>query len=229
MSSRGNSACRSASSRCGIGGDERARMVAEGRDVSESSDDREPGRAASRWSQWMSKGAAYQGFIARMKSLGPRGFRAVLWHQGESDANQKDHDPHPAGKSLPRSISRTILRESRREIGWRFPGLSHRRVITCPAMKAVTTSAPRRLRLGSDGIAFAGPDSDALERQTARARAGKGVHFSGKGLRVHGRNGPRSNAALDRQRNGPSLEKTNGGTEWSRLRAAPREPQRSVG
>jgi len=25
-----------------------------------------------------------------MQLVGPRGFRAVLWHQGESDANQKD-------------------------------------------------------------------------------------------------------------------------------------------
>jgi len=32
--------------------------------------------------EWASKGAAYETFIARMKSVGPLGFRAVLWHQG---------------------------------------------------------------------------------------------------------------------------------------------------
>ena len=39
---------------------------------------------------WASKGTAYDAFVARMQAAGPNGFRAVLWHQGESDANQKD-------------------------------------------------------------------------------------------------------------------------------------------
>ena len=33
--------------------------------------------------QWESKGDAFAMFTARMKQLGPHGFRAVLWHQGE--------------------------------------------------------------------------------------------------------------------------------------------------
>ena len=36
--------------------------------------------------QWASKGDAYAMFVSRMKSSRPHGFRAVLWHQGESDA-----------------------------------------------------------------------------------------------------------------------------------------------
>ena len=40
--------------------------------------------------EWESLGKIYPGFIERMKAFGKNGFRAVLWHQGESDANQKD-------------------------------------------------------------------------------------------------------------------------------------------
>ena len=40
--------------------------------------------------EWESLGKIYPGFIQRMKEFGLKGFRAVLWHQGESDANQKD-------------------------------------------------------------------------------------------------------------------------------------------
>src|SRR5262249_31043377 len=40
--------------------------------------------------EWESKGAIFASFSARMKQLGPHGFRAVLWHQGESDAHQAD-------------------------------------------------------------------------------------------------------------------------------------------
>ncbi len=39
--------------------------------------------------------------------------------------------------------------------------------------------------LSQDGIALAGPDSDALKGDL-RENNGQGVHFSGKGLREHG-------------------------------------------
>lgn len=41
---------------------------------------------------WESKGSIYSTFTARMKQFGRRRFRAVLWHQGESDANPVDPD-----------------------------------------------------------------------------------------------------------------------------------------
>src|SRR5947209_13163195 len=40
--------------------------------------------------EWESTGTLFDNLTALMKSLGLHGFRAVLWHQGESDANQKD-------------------------------------------------------------------------------------------------------------------------------------------
>ena len=66
---------------------------------------------------WESQGAIFASFTSRLKSLGPRGFRAVLWHQGESDANQRD-----ATRTLPGSLYREcmekLIHSSRREIGW---------------------------------------------------------------------------------------------------------------
>src|SRR5262249_30300696 len=66
--------------------------------------------------QWESKGEIFFWFVTRMKKLGPRGFRAVLWHQGESDANQED-----ATRTLPgvryRADLEKLIRQSRQEIG----------------------------------------------------------------------------------------------------------------
>jgi len=71
-------------------------------------------------SQWASNGAAYDAFIARMRPLGHNGFRAVLWHQGESDANQKDTTRTLAGK-LYREYLEKIIRDSRRDTGFEAP------------------------------------------------------------------------------------------------------------
>src|SRR6185369_11218381 len=59
--------------------------------------------------EWQSKGTIYDAFIARMKGLGPdRSFRAVLWHQGESDANQEDAPRTLAGKLYSRYLEQVI-------------------------------------------------------------------------------------------------------------------------
>ena len=56
----------------------------------------------------------------RMKQLGPNGFRAVLWHQGESDANQPDPNRTLPGQLYRQYLEQLIL-DSRREIGWDAP------------------------------------------------------------------------------------------------------------
>ena len=61
--------------------------------------------------QWLSKGEAYDTLVDQMLELGPRGFRAVLWHQGESDVNQKDSTRTLPGK-LYREYMEKIIRES---------------------------------------------------------------------------------------------------------------------
>ena len=54
-------------------------------------------------------------FLARMQSLKGQRFRAVLWHQGESDANQKDPSRTLPGK-LYREYLEKLIRSSREAI-----------------------------------------------------------------------------------------------------------------
>jgi len=134
--------------------------------------------------QWASKGAAYEAFIARMKSVGPQGFRAVLWHQGESDANQKDATRTLSGK-LYREYLEKIIRDSRRDIGWNAPWFVAQASYHVPGDEGSDDIRAAQASLWKDGLALEGPDSDALKGKL-RERDGKGVHFSGEGLRVHG-------------------------------------------
>lgn len=133
--------------------------------------------------QWSSRGDAFAMFVARMKQAGPHGFRAVLWHQGESDANQKD----PA-RTLPGQLYRgyleKLIRESRREIGWDAPWFVALVSYHVPGDEASPDIRAAQASLWQDGIALEGPDSDAL-KGTLRERGGQGVHFSGEGLREH--------------------------------------------
>ncbi len=133
--------------------------------------------------QWVSKGEAYASFVSRMKAMGPNGFRAVLWHQGESDANQKDATRTLPGK-LYRQYLEQIIRESRRELGWEAPWFVAQVSYHVPGDEASADIRAAQASLWQDGIALAGPDSDAL-KGVLRQNEGKGVHFSGEGLRQH--------------------------------------------
>jgi pimeloyl-ACP methyl ester carboxylesterase len=133
--------------------------------------------------RWESKGALYSSFRGRMRQLGPRGFRAVLWHQGESDANQKD----PA-RTLPGTLYREylerLIRDSRKEIGWEAPWFVARASYHGPGDESSPDIRAAQEALRGAGVALEGPDSDALKGEF-RDGGGKGVHFSGPGLREH--------------------------------------------
>lgn len=161
---------------------------------------------------WISKGDAYENFIRRMKSAGPRGFRAVLWHQGESDANQKDSTRTLSGK-LYREYLEKIIRDSRREIAWETPWFVALASYHVPGDEGSEDIRAAQASLWKDGIALEGPDSDAL-KGTLRERNGQGVHFSGEGLRQHGaRWADKVLPWLESQWTMP--RRSNGGTEWS--------------
>ena len=133
--------------------------------------------------QWESKGDAYAAFVARMKSVGPRGFRAVLWHQGESDANQNDPTRTLPG-ALYREYLEKLIRQSRRDIGWDAPWFVAQASYHVPGDEGSDDIRAAQASLWKDGIALEGPDSDALKGKL-RERDGQGVHFSGPGLREH--------------------------------------------
>ncbi|MEP6670949.1 MAG: sialate O-acetylesterase [Chthoniobacter sp.] len=132
---------------------------------------------------WESNGEAFANFVARMKQAGPHGFRAVLWHQGESDANQKD-----AARTLPGNLYREylerVIRESRREIGWDAPWFVAQVSYHVPGDEASPDIRKAQASLWRDGPALEGPDSDALKGALREAN-GQGVHFSDVGLQEH--------------------------------------------
>ncbi len=145
---------------------------------------------------WESKGEAFSMLVARMKQAGPQGIRAVLWHQGESDANQ----PDPA-RTLPgadyRKCLGIIIRKSRRESGLEAPWFVAQASYHVPGEESSPDLRAAQAALWKEGIALEGPDTDALKGDLREAD-GQGVHFSGKGLRAH--------AVLWEQKLGPWLE-----------------------
>jgi hypothetical protein len=128
--------------------------------------------------EWESKGEAFDMLTGRMKQLGARGFRAVLWHQGESDAGQPDPKRTLIGKPY-RVYLEQLIRESRKEIGWDAPWLVA--LVSSHGGEGVPEMRDAQKSLWDDGIALEGPDSDAL-----RGDLRDGVHFSDKGLQKHG-------------------------------------------
>ena len=160
---------------------------------------------------WASKGTAYDAFVARMQAAGPNGFRAVLWHQGESDANQRDSACTLAG-TLYGEYLKKIITDSRRAIAWTAPWFVAQASYHVPGDEGSEDIRAAQAALWRDGIALEGPDSDAL-KGALREREGRGVHFSGPGLREHGaRWAAKVLPWLNTQWTQP--RQAQGGTEW---------------
>jgi hypothetical protein len=134
--------------------------------------------------EWESSGRLFDGMLERIRQLGRGGFRALLWHQGESDANQvPGHEMTPADY---RRMLERIVRESRRQAGWEFPWLVAQATYHNPAEALSPEIREAQASLWKDGIALEGPDTDILTGDN-RQNGGKGVHLSGKGLEAHGK------------------------------------------
>ena len=133
--------------------------------------------------QWEARGAIFSVFSLRLKDLGPRGFRAVLWHQGESDANQRDTTRTLAG-DLYRKFLLEFITASRREVGWDFPWFVAQVSYHSPDDPGSPDIRAAQASLWNTNGVFPGPDTDALAGDF-RDHAGNGIHFSGKGLREH--------------------------------------------
>lgn len=167
---------------------------------------------------WSSNGSAFDMLVQRMKLVGPLGFRAVLWHQGESDANQKDASRTLSG-SLYREYLENIIRESRRTIGWEAPWFVAQASYHVPGDEGSEEIRGAQASLWRDGIAHEGPDSDSLKGEL-RERNGQGVHFSGPGLRQHGAKWAEKILPwIDEQWTAPKT--AGGGTQWSRYESLP--------
>lgn len=134
---------------------------------------------------WESNGDAFAQLAGRLRQLGPHGCRAVLWHQGESDANQPDPVRTLPGVRYEEYLTR-LIRDCRQAAGWDLPWVVAQVSYHVPGDEGSPEIRAAQAAVWRSGVAVEGPDSDAL-RGRLRDTDGKGVHFSGPGLHEHGR------------------------------------------
>ena len=132
----------------------------------------------------ISDGTLFDGLLMRLQQLGPHGFRALLWHQGESDAHQSPE--HEISASAYARMMRQIIHASRREAGWDFPWLVAVATYHKPDDQGSPLLRQAQRSLWQNGVALHGPDTDTLG-PAYRQNQGRGVHFNDTGLKLHGR------------------------------------------
>lgn len=115
--------------------------------------------------------------MTRVNQLGPRGFRAVLWHQGEADVGM------PAEEYYQKL--RRVIETSREEAGWDIPWFVARVSYHNSDKPSFETTRTAQAKLWAEGVALEGPDTDTLTGDH-RDYDGTGIHFSPKGLEAHG-------------------------------------------
>lgn len=132
---------------------------------------------------WASSGAIYDSLIQRARMLGTNGFRAILWHQGESDNHQ------PPGRDIPPSEYqadlRELIRSSRHDLGWEVPWVVAQASYHVPSEPGSQKLRDAQIAVTRDGFAVEGPNTDTLGSEF-RENGGQGVHFNSLGLRRHG-------------------------------------------
>ncbi|MBX7210523.1 MAG: family 16 glycosylhydrolase [Verrucomicrobiaceae bacterium] len=134
--------------------------------------------------EFESTGALFDKLTVPMKALGTAGFRAVLWHQGESDAGQA-RGGFPADRQISGAqyveFMEQLIRRSRNAAAWPVPWFTA--VTTFHSEQDARDEEFRDAMqsLWRKGLSWPGPDTDTL-RGDLRA----GVHFNGKGLQKHG-------------------------------------------
>jgi hypothetical protein len=133
---------------------------------------------------WESDGTLFDGMMNTVHALGRRGFRALLWHQGESDAHQQPAHDIPASEYA-RMLER-IIRVSRERAGLDYPWFVAQASYHTPDDPSCPPIRDAQRSLWQSGLALEGPDTDQLTGDN-RQNGGRGVHFSAKGLEAHGR------------------------------------------
>lgn len=135
------------------------------------------GHGGTSVNQWQPGGELFPWLMTRIWQLGPQGFRAVLWHQGESDVAM------PTAEYVAKLGN--VIRESQQAAGWYFPWGVAQVSYHNPESPRFETTREAHQALWDKGVAFIGPDTDLLTGDH-RDFDGQGIHFSPKGLTVHG-------------------------------------------
>ena len=132
---------------------------------------------------WTCTGEPFRCLADSVRPLGPNGFRAVLWHQGESDGKQ------PAGHNITpdqyRQYLTRVIRATEEAAGWKAPWFVAIATYHGPTDTGTPDLRAAQKRLSTDGVSLEGPDTDELGIPY-RDLNGQGIHFSGRGLRRHG-------------------------------------------
>lgn len=131
----------------------------------------------------VSDGTLYDGMMKRIHQLGKHGFRALLWHQGESDAHQAVE--HSISAEQYRTTMVELIRASRESAGWKFPWMVAEATYHSPKDSSDSAIERAQQSLWQSGIALEGPNTDTLGSEF-RQDHGAGVHFSDAGLKAHG-------------------------------------------
>jgi hypothetical protein len=135
------------------------------------------GHGGTNVDQWQPDEELHNWMMTRIYELGPYGFRALLWHQGEADADTPSDEYYE-------KLKRTIL-ASKVAAGWDFPWFVARASYHNPDHPSWPGPRAGQQRIWEEGLALPGPDTDTLGGEY-RDLGGKGAHFNAKGLKVHG-------------------------------------------
>ena len=133
--------------------------------------------------EWESDGVLFNRLVQRFAVLGPKGFRAVLWHQGESDAGQA-RAGYPADRQITGEqyfdFMGILIRAAQEKAGWPVPWFTAQTTYHVGDPSDAEFRAAMK-KLWDKGVSLEGPDTDTLG-EVYRS----GVHFNGKGQRAHG-------------------------------------------
>lgn len=139
--------------------------------------------------QWLPGGTLYPRLRDALVALGPNGARAVLWHQGESDA------AGGTSRTVYAARLRTVIRASRVDAGYDVPwGIARVGFVPGLAQAPIDAIVAGQDAViagiaggaGDDGVGevFAGPPTDDIVGPAWRS---DGIHFNAAGLTEHGR------------------------------------------
>ena len=123
------------------------------------------GHSGTSVNQWIPGGELFRWMTTRMKELGREGFRAVLWHQGESGVID-------VGGRVYAEMT-ALIEESRRAVGWEVPWFVAEVSYHNPSQTSFPTTRAGQKKLWDLGVAFEGPDTDTLTGDN-RDEGGKG-------------------------------------------------------
>jgi len=130
-----------------------------------------------------SDGTLFDGLMERIEQLGPHGFRAVLWHQGESDSHQLPE--HEITADVYRRMLEEVILASRKRAGWEIPWFVAQATYHTPSDTSCQQIRDAQESLWRTGIAIQGPDTDTLTSEY-RQNNGQGTHMNDAGLKTHG-------------------------------------------